>query len=260
MGKKIIVNKGDKFGFWEVIEPNIINPDTTNKAYINKSVFSKCVCTKCNKTIRYIINNQLKHVTQCKSCTLFERNTKDRMVQLNQKYGMLKVIGDAGYKERADGKRRHYSLCKCDCGNIVEVMDNALQTSNTISCGCLGSRGEKIIENILKANNISYNKDSIFPELIQETGRRLRFDFIIYNDDGTINRFIEFDGNQHKTGMWGGSWSNSETLDIIQERDIIKNEFCLKHNYILVRLPYYTINNMTLDKIMGNRYIYKEEE
>lgn len=75
-------------------------------------------------------------------------------------------------------------------------MDNKLKTGNTNSCGkCAFSKGEYIIKQILDKNNILYDYDSIFPELLKETKRRLRFDFIIYNSDGSLSHFIEFDGN-----------------------------------------------------------------
>ena len=155
MGKKIITQKDELYGFWKVIESNIINPKTTAKQYIGKPVFSKCICTKCNKTIRYIRNNELKKQTQCKSCTLIERNTKNRSVQLHNHYGMLEVVGDAGFKIRNNGSRRHFSLCQCKCGNIVEIMDNSLQNGNTTSCGCVSSRGENIIKQILEIGRAS---------------------------------------------------------------------------------------------------------
>ena len=83
-------------------------------------------------------------------------------------------------------------------------MDNRLRSGNNTSCGkCKYSKGEYVIQNLLNLNNIIYDHDVLFPELLKQTQRRLRFDFIIYNEDGSINRFIEFDGNQHKTGMWG---------------------------------------------------------
>ena len=79
-------------------------------------------------------------------------------------------------------------------------MGNLLKSGSKSSCGCLSSKGEYYIEKILKQNNIIYNKDYALDELTNETGRRLRFDFVIYNDDGSINRFVEFDGNQHNSG------------------------------------------------------------
>lgn len=92
---------------------------------------------------------------------------------------------------------RHYSICQCACGNpnTVRVTDNKLKTGNTSSCGhCNFSKGEYVIKVLLEKNNIIYDYDTIFPELLKETGRRLRFDFIIYNSNGSINRFVEFDG------------------------------------------------------------------
>jgi hypothetical protein len=94
--------------------------------------------------------------------------------------------------------------------------------------------------------------------LTEYSGRRLRFDFIIYNTDGTINRFIEFDGNQHKTGMWGGTWSNIEDYDTIHERDLIKDNFCLSNNYCLIRIPYSRLGKITIQDLMENKYQIKE--
>ena len=252
------MKKDEIYGSWKVLEPNIINPETKAKLYIGKPIFSKCICIKCNKTIRYIRNNDLAHIEGgCRSCAIIERNIQNREIVIGKKYGKLTVIKDGGYEVQSNGKRRHYSFCRCDCGNIVKIMDNSLQNGNVSSCGCLSSKGELLIQQILDNNNIIYNKDSVFPELAKETGRKLRFDFIIYNEDGTVNRFIEFDGVQHNSGMSGGIWSYLEPLEIIQERDNIKNNFCKQHGYTLVRLPYHTIKNLTIDKIMGDEYIYE---
>ena len=185
---------------------------------------------------------------------MVERNTSKRKIQLNQIFGKLKIIGNAGLKDYYGNKRRNFSICKCECGNTIEVSDNSLLSGHRVSCGCIVSKGEFLIEQLLIKHNIIYTKDAIFPELLKQTGRRLRFDFIIYNSNGSINRFIEFDGNQHKKGMDGGVWSHIETLKVIQERDKIKNDFCIKNNYILIRLPYSLINNITIKKIMGDTY------
>ena len=142
----------------------------------------------------------------------------------NQKFGLWTVL----YKVPKNQSGSNW-MCRCECGNIVKIMDNSLQNGNVSSCGCLSSKGELLIQQILDNNNIIYNKDSVFPELAKETGRKLRFDFIIYNEDGTVNRFIEFDGVQHNSGMSGGIWSHLEPLEIIQERDNIKNNFCKQH-------------------------------
>ena len=177
-------------------------------------------------------------------------------IKIGDKFGKLTVIKELDLRPHGtQGHRRRWYLCQCECGNVCEAMGNILKTGRKVSCGCLSSKGEYYIEKILKQNNIIYNKDYALDELTNETGRRLRFDFVIYNDDGSINRFIEFDGNQHNSGWNGGVWgSNEENYKIIQERDHIKNDFCFRHNYTLIRIPYHKINTLCLDDIMTNKY------
>lgn len=93
--------------------------------------------------------------------------------------------------------------------------------------------------------------------MTQELGKNLRFDFIIYNADNTINRFIEFDGKQHESGMSGGSWSHLAPFETIQTYDNLKNQWCLNNHYTLIRIPYVRLNKLCLDDIMGDTYIYK---
>jgi len=45
------------------------------------------------------------------------------------------------------------------------------------------------------------------------------------------------------------------TLEIIQQRDKEKNEYALSHNIPLVRIPYWERDNITLDMIMGDKYL-----
>lgn len=252
MGKKISSNENEMYGVWKVIEANVINPDTQAATYIGRPVFSKCLCTCCNETQRYIRNNELKKYSSkvCAKCAAIKRLESVRP-KIGDVFGKLTVIADGGVKNQ----ERHYSICKCECGNVVEVMDNRLRSGNNTSCGqCKYSKGEYIISQILDNNNIIYDHDVLFPELLKQTQRRLRFDFIVYNEDGSINRFIEFDGNQHQTGMWGGTWSSVETYEIIHERDLIKNQFCLDNNYTLIRIPYSKLNNLTFSDLMEDRY------
>lgn len=80
----------------------------------------------------------------------------------------------------------------------------------------------------------------------------------MFTDSGELLRLVEFDGRQHTTGMDKGVWSHSETLEKIQERDKIKNEFCLRNNICLVRVPYYKYTSVTIEDIFGDKYTVKE--
>ena len=56
------------------------------------------------------------------------------------------------------------------------------------------SKGEETIKNILSENNYIFDHDAILPDFLKETGLRYRFDFIVYNNDGSIRCLIEYDG------------------------------------------------------------------
>lgn len=57
-------------------------------------------------------------------------------VSPGERFGRLTVIAAAGLVKRGEWNRS-VSLCRCDCGTEIKVMDNSLRTGNTKSCGCL---------------------------------------------------------------------------------------------------------------------------
>lgn len=177
-------------------------------------------------------------------------------IENGARFGKLTVIEDIGFRKQVEGHNRRWYKCLCDCGNEKEIMGNMLKSGQVSSCGkCLTSLGEYQISQLLDKNNIFYQQDIVLPELYKETGRRLRFDFILYDDDLTTPiRMIEFDGRQHIQGP-ESIWSNSDSLETITERDNIKNIFCLNHNYPLVRIPYTKLNKITLDDLLGDQYL-----
>jgi hypothetical protein len=56
---------------------------------------------------------------------------------IGQKFERLKVIQDGPVKNFPCGSKHSTSVCECDCGNIVTVMNKQLRTKKTKSCGCL---------------------------------------------------------------------------------------------------------------------------
>ena len=59
------------------------------------------------------------------------------------------------------------------------------------------SRGEIKIHEILAAAGLNFKEEYIFPDLKSPNGRPLRFDFVIFDDDGLIDFIIEYQGRQH---------------------------------------------------------------
>lgn len=75
-----------------------------------------------------------------------------------------------------------------------------LQSGWKQSCGCLCSKGELKIEQILKENNVNYAKQYSFKELKGIHNGLLRFDFAVFDENNQISFLLEFDGRQHIQG------------------------------------------------------------
>jgi hypothetical protein len=59
------------------------------------------------------------------------------------------------------------------------------------------SRGEIKIREILEEAELNFKMEYIFPDLKSPSGRPLRFDFVVFDDDGKIDFMIEYQGKQH---------------------------------------------------------------
>ena len=257
MGKALELT-GQKFGKLLVLEK-------TNNRTKDGLIKWKCQCD-CGNIVEVAGSYLKKGNTKSCGCNnalkrYNEQQSEKNKIPLGTKYRKLTVIQDLGFRNQIEGHRRRWYLCQCECGEFKEVMGNLLKTGQVSSCGhCnLNSNGEFTIIQLLQKNNILFEHDKAFSELSSYSGRTLRFDFIIYNSDGSINRFIEFDGEQHFYGPDTNYWGHTtDTLSTIQERDNLKNNFCLKNNYILVRIPFYHLPHLTLNDLMGEEYVVKE--
>ena len=226
---------GKRFGKLVVIE-------RTDKK-INRSIVWKCKCDCGNykEVPTHLLQNG--HTRSC-GCLVREAHANNLT---GQKFGKLTVLYPCDYK--TDSSIIWH--CKCDCGNECDIKSYFLKKGLTQSCGCISSSiGEMNIQEILNNNNIQYKKEYIIKDL-----GKLRFDFAIFKNNNLI-RLIEFDGIQHfseRTGVW----NSKDNLKERQKRDDIKNEYCKKNNIPLVHIPYWERDNITLDMIMGDKYLIK---
>ena len=93
------------------------------------SIQWECLCDCGNKTIVSGDNLRRNHTKSC-GCQKQE-SAKPRLIDITgQKFGRLTVI------KQIKGTRPVKWLCKCDCGNEVEVVGKNLRTEKTFSCGC----------------------------------------------------------------------------------------------------------------------------
>lgn len=110
------------------------------------------------------------------------------------------------------------------------------------------SRGEIKIEEILIEANLPFEMEYSFPGLNSPNGRPLRFDFVIFDDDGNIDFIIEYQGRQHyeASSKFGGK----RGLYQQQYNDNKKRRFCALHGIRLIEIPYTDEGLITYDYIM----------
>jgi hypothetical protein len=183
-----------------------------------------------------------------------ERNKNNYTDLTGQRFGKLVC------EEYAGSLRGHAAWkCKCDCGNEIVTDSGSLWAGYRVSCGCeKSSLGELMIEKILKENNIKYKKEFSFDDLLSNKGIKLKFDFAIFNEDNLLTRLIEYDGEQHFLKKADKIFS--DTLEGRQEKDNIKNLYCLKHDIPLVRIPYWDKTKISYDMLFNDsKYLVKGE-
>lgn len=215
-----------------------------------KPVLWKCKC-KCGN-ITYVSTTDLLHSNKDRTCgnnnCIFLKSkisqTKTENL-IGQRFGNLIVTEKIDKNNPVN--RVTYWKCRCDCGNELILSRTSLIQHHRYACDSCSkgmSTGEKIIEDILKINNISYKKQVTFPDLKGINNGSCKFDFGIYDNNNHLIRLIEYDGEFHYMNV---DFLNSKT---VKENDIIKNEYCNKNNIKLIRIPYWKKNNITLEKLM----------
>jgi hypothetical protein len=145
---------------------------------------------------------------------------------------------------------------KCNtCNNIFEQKPaNHLKWEGCPKCN--ESKGENRVAKYLSYNNIKYTKNKIFKTLKDKS--YLKPDF--YLDDH--NLLIEYDGEGHHKviNRSKNPKKNLENFHDCQRRDEIKNEWALRNNIPLLRIPYWDFDRV--EELVGEfifEYTKKKE-
>jgi len=232
--------EGQKFGPLTVIK---LDKEKTN---LKKRAFWLCQCDTCG-LIHSIRSDSLQ---QCDKCP---NNNHSKLVknEIGNKYGKLTVIERA---EKTNNNKNAFWKCKCDCGNEIIINGIDLRRGHSQSCGCIKSLGEEKISNILRKNDIIFEKEKTFEDCINpETNTRLRFDFYLPSYD----ILIEYQGSQHYEASNSG-WNTKEKLINQIKKDKIKKQWCMNNNKILIEISYKDFNNITINKLLGRESFSNE--
>lgn len=155
---------------------------------------------------------------------------KNKKYIIGQKFDMLTVIEEL--PERKNGRIMY--KCLCDCGNYTTVSSHHLLQGQIGSCGCRISKGEWKIQNILKENNILFEKQKTFKNLLSAKNFSIRFDFYLPN----YNCCIEFQGEQHYNE------TSRFYSEVGQDNDNRKRAYCKNNNIKLIEIPYWDYNKL----------------
>lgn len=112
----------------------------------------------------------------------------------------------------------------------------------------LASRGEIKIHEILVQAGLIFQEEYSFADLISSSGRPLRFDFAVFDDNNELEFLIEYQGIQHYQAK--SKFGGLSGLRKQQYNDMKKREYCHQHNIPLIIIPYWDEGRVNYDYIM----------
>lgn len=230
---------GQRFGHLEVIRK-------TDKRNPGGSIVWECKC-ECGypecKHYAYATSTELKRgvIVSCGAVGkhTIKKNTCAQADDLTgQNFGKLTALKRV--QDKIYGKYRCVNWkCICECGRITYVIADNLRNGNTQSCGYCGnnSHGNNKIDNLLRENNISFQREYRFSDCRYKMP--LPFDFFVEN-----KYLIEYDGSQHY------NTNNPFYSPEIPIRDKIKSDYAKKHQIPLIRIPYTHEQELCIDDLI----------
>ena len=247
---KCIDLTGQDFGYWHVIERGP-NAKDGRAQWL-------CHCTLCDKTTKLVQGGHLRagRSTSCGCNKITKMREASIKHEEGKTYGFLYVNRMATSEEiktvrnsKPNGIYWNCTCLKCGKKNVI-VKGDYLRNGDTTSCGCLLSKNEVLITQMLDTLKVKYTKQYRFNDLTS-TGRncdQLIFDFAIFDQNyNQLLYLIEYDGIQHFDPFH--AFSNND-FDITRRNDLLKNQYCFLHNIPLIRIPYdckYSLNDLKLE-------------
>lgn len=233
------VSKSNKFSL-ENIEKWIINNGCNYRLvgenfYDGKKTKMNVVCLSCKNVFNPSWDNMLQG-RACPKCAIKRNNDLKR----KSHFVFLKEVFDL-YGSEYTILGEYYSchtkieVLHETCGTKWFIEPNAFIRGN--GCPkCNSSRGEKVVSNFLKKNNIFFTEEKTFFGCVYK--RNLPFDFYL----PSYNLCIEYHGKQHyeSVDFFGGI----KSLKVQQKRDKIKEQYCKDNNIKLVIIPYWEFDNI----------------
>lgn len=244
-GRSIVDLTGKQFGYLTVL-------GLDEKKSSGPVKYWTCRC-ECGKTTS-VQGGHLKNgnVTSC-GCHHHDKlinynKSRVSFIKKGTKFGEWTVLDIDNELTKEKGKQ--YYICECSCGTIRSVKKDSLLYGYSISCGCIKSKGEKKVSQLLRELNIQFEQQKTFDGCFGKAP--LRFDFYI----PSLNMCIEYNGFQHY--HVGCGWNDYNKLLSTKRHDKIKIDYCYNNNIKLLVIPYVLykyLNHVTLLFLIANKCV-----
>lgn len=180
-------------------------------------------------------------------------------VEVNEKLKKYNLLEDFEYNNKIDRDKNDNILVNLICKScekpFVWCYKTRIHTAKCENCNSGDTIGESKIEKILKNNKIKFDKQKNFKGMRYK--QPLFCDFYLPN----YNLVVEYDGHLHfePVEYMGGQ----KTFEKTQNRDAVKNKYCLENDINILRIPYWhyleieMIISKYIDKIISGEKIHK---
>lgn len=171
----------------------------------------------------------------CPFCAFNQSSINKTLTQKQCIEKCIEVHGNKYSYEKSDykGSANKIIITCAIHGDFKQTPNSHWSGSNCPKCSNIGpSLSEINIMNILNENDVEFVFQKRFPDCRNpKTNYMLVFDFYLPE----IDALIEYDGAQHFIEIPNRRW---ESLDYIQYKDSIKNEYCKNNKIRLIRIIY----------------------
>lgn len=206
--------------------------------YVNKDTPVEVEHAACGHRYGAIPNNIMRGMG-CRKCTgLLKQTIEDIRERVRNAVGdEYEVVDDELVNVSTPVRFKHNS-----CDHVFPMRPYSFLTDTQQRCPrCqLSSKGEDRIEKWLTDEGVTFHREVRLPDCRDK--QPLPFDFLV-EISSDLTAFIEFDGRQHYKA--DGRHTERGLLDT-KRRDQIRNEYCIRNGYLLLRIPYFHIGDTEL--------------
>lgn len=194
---------------------------------------------KCGNIYKTTPNNLLSKKSGCPICAGNKKKTledfKRQVFELEN--GEYEVCGEYF------GTNSKILMYHNECKNYYETTPKHFIQGKRCTV-CAESVGEAKVRKILNKYNLQYSKQFRFEDC---RGERypLPFDFAVFKNNELL-MLIEVDGEQHFRPVNFNGIDNERAIELFNKtkiRDKIKDEYCIRNDIKLLRIPYFELEN-----------------